>query len=210
MLPPNFTFIDQSILRPGVYPTAPEFRSGCDCPDSEDCMYDTCKCLDEVDEDDSDQDLDRDLDLDLDEDEREIIEWAEAQRRQQVTTRQRGSRDGSRDDPAAPPPIRPRPPASANDPGTSNGRLKKRFSYHTKGAKAGLLRGDKLNSPAPIYECHEGCHCDRALCPNRVVERGRQVPLQIFRTTDNRGWGEASSKLLSIPSRRACLPVTSH
>lgn len=144
-------------------------------------MYDTCSCLDEVDGDDSDPDLDSDLD----EEQREIIQWAEAQRRQQqVVARRRGSRDGSRDE-SAPAPSRTRGQAS-------DSRLKKRFSYHSNGAKAGLLRGDKLNSLDPIYECHEGCHCDGALCPNRVVERGRQVPLQIFRTTDNRGWGEAS------------------
>ncbi|KAG5953538.1 Histone-lysine N-methyltransferase, H3 lysine-9 specific dim-5 [Claviceps arundinis] len=35
----------------------------------------------------------------------------------------------------------------------------------------------------PIYECHQGCCCTRD-CPNRVVERGRTVPLQIFRTDD--------------------------
>lgn len=41
---------------------------------------------------------------------------------------------------------------------------------------------------AVIYECHSGCACS-AECPNRVVERGRRIPLQIFRT-EGRGWGE--------------------
>lgn len=184
MLPSNFTFIDRSILRPGVQPTDPDFRSGCDCPDAEDCMYDTCKCLDEVDGGDSDQDLH------LDDEEREIVEWAEAQRKQQERARHRGSRDGSGET-STPGPSRTQPGPAALTANGGLGRLKKRFSYHTQGAKAGLLRGANLGSLAPIYECHEGCHCDKALCPNRVVERGRQIPLQIFRTDDGRGWGEA-------------------
>ncbi len=66
---------------------------------------------------------------------------------------------------------------------------RKKFAYHSRGLKAGLLRGRILGSKQPIYECHAECGCSIS-CPNRVVERGRQVPLQIFRT-DNRGWGEA-------------------
>ncbi|KAK3953433.1 hypothetical protein QBC32DRAFT_210153 [Pseudoneurospora amorphoporcata] len=64
---------------------------------------------------------------------------------------------------------------------------KKRFAYYSQGAKKGLLRDRVLQSQEPIYECHEGCACSKD-CPNRVVERGRTVPLQIFRTKD-RGWG---------------------
>jgi hypothetical protein len=50
------------------------------------------------------------------------------------------------------------------------------------------LRGKVLESRHPIYECHAGCACS-VDCKNRVVERGRKIPLQIFRTTDGRGWG---------------------
>lgn len=64
---------------------------------------------------------------------------------------------------------------------------KKRFAYYSQGAKKGLLRDRVLQSQEPIYECHQGCACSKD-CPNRVVERGRTVPLQIFRTKD-RGWG---------------------
>ncbi|KAG6105625.1 Histone-lysine N-methyltransferase, H3 lysine-9 specific dim-5 [Claviceps sp. LM219 group G6] len=46
----------------------------------------------------------------------------------------------------------------------------------------------------PIYECHQGCCCTRD-CPNRVVERGRTVPLQIFRT-DDRGWGVKTTEAI--------------
>ncbi|CAG9977707.1 unnamed protein product [Clonostachys byssicola] len=63
----------------------------------------------------------------------------------------------------------------------------KAYAYHTGGSKAGLLRSRVIDSTQPLYECHQACSCS-ALCPNRVVERGRTVPLQIFRTI-NRGWG---------------------
>ncbi|PNP59557.1 hypothetical protein THARTR1_00730 [Trichoderma harzianum] len=64
---------------------------------------------------------------------------------------------------------------------------RKAYAYHAHGAKAGLLRSKMLNSKEPLYECHAGCSCSKD-CPNRVVERGRTIPLQIFRT-DDRGWG---------------------
>lgn len=65
---------------------------------------------------------------------------------------------------------------------------RKAYAYHTHGTKAGLLRSKYHKSKTPIYECHEGCSCSID-CPNRVVERGRTIPLQIFRTED-RGWGK--------------------
>lgn len=40
----------------------------------------------------------------------------------------------------------------------------------------------------PIYECNKRCTCDMN-CPNRVVQRGTDVELCIFRTDDGRGWG---------------------
>ncbi|POR39008.1 Histone-lysine N-methyltransferase, H3 lysine-9 specific dim-5 [Tolypocladium paradoxum] len=64
---------------------------------------------------------------------------------------------------------------------------RKAYAYHTHGVKAGLLRSKLHNSKLPLYECHQGCSCTHD-CPNRVVERGRTVPIQIFRTED-RGWG---------------------
>ncbi|KAK2016712.1 SET domain-containing protein [Colletotrichum eremochloae] len=67
---------------------------------------------------------------------------------------------------------------------------KKVYMYHMHGAKAGLLRSKFLKSTRPIYECHDGCACAEN-CPNRVVERGRKVPLQIFRT-EKTGWGVRS------------------
>jgi histone-lysine N-methyltransferase SUV39H len=66
--------------------------------------------------------------------------------------------------------------------------MRKTYAYHSHGAKAGLLRSRLHDSTLPLYECHQGCACSEN-CPNRVVERGRTIPLQIFRTED-RGWGK--------------------
>ncbi|KAL2281313.1 hypothetical protein FJTKL_11732 [Diaporthe vaccinii] len=177
VLPPNFRFIDASILGPGVTRAEKEFRMGCDCPDQESCMYSACACLDEVEDSDSD-----DQEGGLDEEDQESLRWAEEHMRKPSWARSRVSRDGSGS-------------AAANEHRhATNGPVggasrKKRFAYHSQGAKRGLLRSSYLNSRAPIYECHEACRCPQEYCPNRVVERGRKVPLQIFRTADNRGWG---------------------
>lgn len=60
--------------------------------------------------------------------------------------------------------------------------------YHGTGKRKECLRGRVLESRHPIYECHASCACSGD-CKNRVVERGRKIPLQIFRTEDGRGWG---------------------
>ena len=61
-------------------------------------------------------------------------------------------------------------------------------SYYSQGDHQDCLIDGKLASRDPIYECHNGCSCNEN-CSNRVVERGRKVPLNIFRTADGRGWG---------------------
>src|SRR5690606_20499541 len=73
-------------------------------------------------------------------------------------------------------------------------------AYQATGKRAGMLSARMLHEDcdAVIYECHEGCACS-AECPNRVVERGRRVPLQIFRTK-NRGWGALVVFILSVPT----------
>lgn len=129
-LPPDFRFIERSVLTAGVEEAEESFRTGCDCVDDEDCMYSSCLCLEEMAPDSNESD---------------------------------------------------------NDDGLGGRPQRKRFAYHSHGAKAGVLRSRILDSREPIYECHTGCKCSLR-CPNRVVERGRTVPLQIFRT-DNRGWG---------------------
>ncbi|OTB15757.1 hypothetical protein K445DRAFT_317400 [Daldinia sp. EC12] len=135
VLDPSFRFMDRSILGKGVEPTKREFLTGCECVDSEDCQYNTCNCLQDVEDDSSDDENLYDI-------------------------------DGARPH-------------------------KKVYAYHSHGVRAGRLRSKVLASRDPIYECHESCACG-PYCPNRVVERGRQIPLQIFRTK-NRGWGVRST-----------------
>lgn len=40
----------------------------------------------------------------------------------------------------------------------------------------------------PIYECNKKCTCDKS-CPNRVVQNGANIRLEIFRTFNRTGWG---------------------
>ncbi|XP_069846512.1 histone-lysine N-methyltransferase SUV39H2 isoform X4 [Dipodomys merriami] len=40
----------------------------------------------------------------------------------------------------------------------------------------------------PIYECNSRCQCGPD-CPNRIVQKGTQYSLCIFRTSNGRGWG---------------------
>ncbi|KAJ2760480.1 hypothetical protein IWQ56_000360 [Coemansia nantahalensis] len=55
----------------------------------------------------------------------------------------------------------------------------------------GLLRTDH---PGPIYECNEQCPCS-ADCPNRVVQRGKEIKIDIIRTVA-KGWGAATRKAI--------------
>lgn len=74
------------------------------------------------------------------------------------------------------------------DPGSQDDSDGTIYAYHANGRDAGLLRTKLLDSRGALFECHESCACSKS-CPNRVVERGRTVPLQVFKTT-NRGWGK--------------------
>ncbi|XP_061114678.1 histone-lysine N-methyltransferase SUV39H1-A isoform X2 [Conger conger] len=56
-----------------------------------------------------------------------------------------------------------------------------RFAYNERGQV-------RLRAGLPIYECNSRCRC-AADCPNRVVQRGIQYDLCIFKTHDGRGWG---------------------
>ncbi|XP_063973561.1 histone-lysine N-methyltransferase SUV39H2-like isoform X2 [Diachasmimorpha longicaudata] len=47
----------------------------------------------------------------------------------------------------------------------------------------------------PIYECNKRCTCPPD-CKNRVVQRGSMVNLCIFRTSNGRGWGVKTRKLI--------------
>ncbi|KAG0741974.1 hypothetical protein G6F57_010015 [Rhizopus arrhizus] len=45
-----------------------------------------------------------------------------------------------------------------------------------------------------IYECNNACECSRN-CKNRVVQRGRSIPLQIFKTS-KKGWGVRTTQTI--------------
>lgn len=66
-----------------------------------------------------------------------------------------------------------------------NGRL--HFPYSGAAHNSGCLRGVYLKLRNHIYECNDKCNCDNN-CKNRLVQHGRQIPLEIFKTRD-RGWG---------------------
>lgn len=65
--------------------------------------------------------------------------------------------------------------------------LPKKFPY-SKETK--LLVHHYIMSSWPIYECNDNCACG-PICKSRVVQLGRQVRLEIFRTppAQGRGWG---------------------
>ncbi|KAF1807410.1 hypothetical protein FB192DRAFT_1355568 [Mucor lusitanicus] len=52
-----------------------------------------------------------------------------------------------------------------------------------------------ISQGTAIYECNQSCECG-ARCKNRVVQRGRKIPLQVYKTK-GKGWGVQS--LQDIP-----------
>ncbi|KAI6831228.1 SET domain-containing protein [Hortaea werneckii] len=70
--------------------------------------------------------------------------------------------------------------------------MPKRFPYRK--SKVGdekvpsTLQPFYLEERHPIYECNSNCNCG-PVCKSRVVQKGRKVPLVIFKTPNNRGWG---------------------
>lgn len=61
------------------------------------------------------------------------------------------------------------------------------FAYHAEGHAAGCLQSKYLKTRHMIYECSTLCNCGPN-CRNKVVQHGRQIPLEIFRTKRT-GWG---------------------
>lgn len=53
-----------------------------------------------------------------------------------------------------------------------------------------------FNDPPMIFECNRGCACWISTCSNRVVQKGLQTRLQVFRT-QSMGWGVRA--LAAIP-----------
>ena len=76
---------------------------------------------------------------------------------------------------------------------------KRAFSYGASEKNYRCLRPKVLKSRMHIYECNSHCDCTQN-CKNRVVQHGRQVKLEIFKTV-NRGWGKTFTLLdLSVVS----------
>ncbi|XP_063289185.1 histone-lysine N-methyltransferase SUV39H1 [Pelobates fuscus] len=65
--------------------------------------------------------------------------------------------------------------------GCCPGSFQHKFAYNDEGQV-------KLKAGYPIYECNSYCRCGPS-CPNRVVQKGIQYKLCIFRTSNGRGWG---------------------
>lgn len=85
-----------------------------------------------------------------------------------------------------------------SDPDDKTGR--RHFPYSASENNYGCLRSIYLKSRRHIYECNNKCNCGTN-CKNRVVQHGRQVPLEIFKTKD-RGFGECIFALyLSLVNR---------
>ncbi len=85
---------------------------------------------------------------------------------------------------------------------TINGR--KAFPYSVGPNDRKCLRSPYLKSRCHIYECNEKCNC-KDNCKNRVVQFGRVVELEIFKTED-RGFGKlvfSTLRSLLILSRLA-------
>ena len=57
-----------------------------------------------------------------------------------------------------------------------------RFAYKEDGSL-------KVMTGNPIYECSAGCLCSKTSCKNRVVQKGRSVRMQLYKTPNGRGWG---------------------
>eukprot|EP00040_Diaphanoeca_grandis_P009441 m.48852 g.48852 ORF g.48852 m.48852 type:complete len:338 (-) comp20872_c0_seq1:335-1348(-) len=56
----------------------------------------------------------------------------------------------------------------------------------------------------PIYECHDGCDCTVDNCPNRLTQRGINVHVEVFFTSNGRGWGLASKQKIPRGSFVLC------
>ncbi|KAF8476937.1 hypothetical protein BDZ91DRAFT_769233 [Kalaharituber pfeilii] len=73
------------------------------------------------------------------------------------------------------------------------GKCTKNCSCVQEGGYHGKLYYDKngrlilSDNDIAIHECNDRCSCD-VDCSNRVVQRGRKIPLEIFKT-ENKGWG---------------------
>ncbi|KAI9804297.1 MAG: hypothetical protein M1833_007104 [Piccolia ochrophora] len=74
----------------------------------------------------------------------------------------------------------------------------RKFPYLATGEGRGTLRPGYLETRDAIFECNKNCGCGPK-CKNKVVQWGRHVPLEIFKTA-HRGWGQSSSPSPASPT----------
>lgn len=60
--------------------------------------------------------------------------------------------------------------------------------------KTKVLKDIVLRGHNAIFECNGGCNCSHT-CMTRLVQYGRTLPLAIFRTEDDRGFGQSPHRL---------------
>ncbi|GIZ40249.1 hypothetical protein CKM354_000359700 [Cercospora kikuchii] len=80
--------------------------------------------------------------------------------------------------------------AEKNGDGIDTKGLPKRFPYskpRANGAPQTLVPFYR-EQRYPVYECNHNCKCG-SVCKSRLVQKGRKVPLVIFKTGKDRGWG---------------------
>ncbi|EIN06655.1 SET domain-containing protein [Punctularia strigosozonata HHB-11173 SS5] len=55
--------------------------------------------------------------------------------------------------------------------------------------------------PTLVVECNKKCHCasTRSSCLNRVSQRPRSIPIEVFKTANGRGWGARTDRVTTIP-----------
>ncbi|XP_017794899.1 PREDICTED: histone-lysine N-methyltransferase SUV39H2-like isoform X1 [Habropoda laboriosa] len=84
--------------------------------------------------------------------------------------------------------IIPNDPPIGCECNTCNSKTECCFSQDSRNCP--YTTGCKIRVPpgTPIYECNKRCTCDMD-CINRVVQRGSDMKLCIFRTANGRGWG---------------------
>lgn len=68
-----------------------------------------------------------------------------------------------------------------------NSKGRRYFPYSAAESDYGCLRSVYIKMRNHIYECNDMCNCGID-CKNRLVQHGRQIPLEIFKTR-SRGWG---------------------
>ncbi|XP_069690124.1 histone-lysine N-methyltransferase EHMT2 isoform X2 [Periplaneta americana] len=73
------------------------------------------------------------------------------------------------------------------------GNISLRCWYDDQGR---LLPDFNFADPPMLFECNQGCTCNRITCHNRVVQHGLTARFQLFRTKD-KGWGVRTLRPIS-------------